>query len=128
MVSHHAVVVRRAERFLVVQRPDTGLWSRMWQVPTIEADETLDPSEIKRRLDVAVGRLVCRDEFVHMTTHRTVHVRVFSTTARLRRGRWLTLAELESIPMSNAARRAIALALGNQRTATSSQRPVTRRL
>ncbi|MFO0873933.1 MAG: A/G-specific adenine glycosylase [Phycisphaerales bacterium] len=113
-VVHHAVVARRGERFLVVQRPETGLWSRMWQVPTVEADEMLAPGEIGRRLDVAIGRLVHRGEFVHATTHRRIHVRVYSATSRARRGRWLTIDELESIPMSNAARRAISLALDNQ--------------
>jgi adenine-specific DNA glycosylase len=107
-------VARRGERFLVVQRPETGLWSRMWQVPTVEADEMLAPGEIGRRLDVAIGRLVHRGEFVHATTHRRIHVRVYSATSRARRGRWLTIDELESIPMSNAARRAISLALDNQ--------------
>ncbi len=37
-VEHHIVAVRCGEERLFCQRPQTGLWSRMWQLPTLETE------------------------------------------------------------------------------------------
>jgi A/G-specific adenine glycosylase len=37
-VEHHIVAVRRGEERLFCQRPQAGLWSRMWQLPTLETE------------------------------------------------------------------------------------------
>lgn len=108
-VFHHAVVVRRGDRLLVEQRPEKGLWSRMWQPPTVEHDASLAPRLVQQRLGVAVQGMRRHGEFVHVTTHRTIRFVVFVAASRVRSGRWISIDELETIPMSSAARRAIAL-------------------
>ena len=106
----HAVVVRRNGRLLLEQRPATGLWSSMWQVPTIESERRLASDQVLERLPFCAMTLEYVDRFAHSTTHRDVTIHVYRATTRTRRGRWVAGNELDAIPMSNAARRVLAVA------------------
>lgn len=68
----HALAVlainERGER-LVERRGPSGLWAGLWQAPTVESPEPIDPNTV-RPGGVTPGRRI--DEFVHETTHRTV--------------------------------------------------------
>src|SRR5262249_5912079 len=72
---HYAVVVRLkppGSRVLLEQRPARGMWSNMWQVPTIEAGTPLSDAQLRRKLPVRVNGLRKRESFVHNTTHRRI--------------------------------------------------------
>src|SRR5262249_14982614 len=113
-----AVVVRRGDKFLLVQRPPAGRWANMWEVP----HRALTAGE---RHDEAARRLI--EEWTHLRADlgpewRTVRHRVtrFRITmvcfeARYRggrfaspfyqAGRWVKALELENFPVSTPQRR-----------------------
>lgn len=113
---HHAVVVVRGEKVLLERRGSEGMWSSMWQVPTVEAERPLAGREIVRALAAAVASLEPRGSFEHRTTHRWITFHVFVAAGRLRRGRWCDPAQLAAAPMSNAQRRVLARARGGPDT------------
>ena len=104
-VHHHAVVVQRGDRVLVERRPSDGLWSNMWQVPTVEAGRALSQTELRGRLPVNMTRLEKLARFEHQTTHRRITFHVFEGRSRTRRGEWHHLDNLDDLPMSNPQRR-----------------------
>ena len=107
VVHHHAVVVARNGKVLLEKRPDNGLWSSMWQVPTIEADRALRPAELRRRLAVTVVGLRKEGTFEHGTTHRLITFHVFAAKSRSRGGTWRRLDDVADLPMSNAQKRVL---------------------
>lgn len=103
-VYHHVVVVRRGASYLLEQRPSRGLWSSMWQAPTVEATQKLGVDDVAASLGrrvVAIRRL---GEFEHRTTHRDVRFVVHVAATRSRRGVWVDATELASYPLSNPMR------------------------
>jgi A/G-specific adenine glycosylase len=71
------VVVQNRRGILVERRPVQGMWGGLWQAPTWErAEGDADARDIARWL--GVPRVVRRDRFLHDTTHRRVHFRVWS--------------------------------------------------
>jgi A/G-specific adenine glycosylase len=107
-IHHHAVLVRRNGHVLLEQRPATGLWSRMWQPPTVEADRPLDPDEVSADLGFNITRLSPCGGFEHQTTHRRVVFHLFAARTRIRRGVWRRPDDIDDLPMSNAHRRVLA--------------------
>lgn len=110
VVVHHVVVVRRGERILVEQRPTAGLWASMWQPLTIEAGRELSIDELREVFPLNARKLERVGGFVHLTSHREVRVVIHVASTRSRRGRWVDGDEMERLPMSSAARRALQLA------------------
>lgn len=97
-------------RLLVEQRGEAGLWASMWQAPTIErSDRAPTPREARARL--GIGSLNAAETFIHETTHRTVHFRVFEVgdpPAKLGPGAgcaWRTRAQVETLALSTPQRR-----------------------
>ena len=121
VVHHHAVVVARNGKVLLEKRPDNGLWSSMWQVPTIEADRALRPAELRRRLAVTVVGLRKEGTFEHGTTHRLITFHVFAAKSRSRGGTWRRLDDVADLPMSNAQKKVLEVALRHQPSAISHQ-------
>jgi len=107
-IHHHAVLIRRSGKLLMVQREVDVMWAGMWQVPTIESSTPLRFPSIVRGLPVTLSGALRRvGRFEHHTTHRRVvfHVLVAATAAR--RGVWRTIDEVASLPMGNAQRRVV---------------------
>jgi A/G-specific adenine glycosylase len=78
-VHHHAVIIQRADgRVLIERRSPDGMWSNMWQAPTVEADHELRARSIASALRVAVQGLSRINSFAHATTHRTITFHVYS--------------------------------------------------
>ncbi|MFO0963779.1 MAG: NUDIX domain-containing protein [Phycisphaerales bacterium] len=70
----HAIVDCDARGLLLEQRPERGLWARMWQPPVVESERALEAQELAPRWGAplrAVGA------FRHVTSHREVEFRVF---------------------------------------------------
>lgn len=105
----HAVVVRRAGKIYLEQRPENGLWSKMWQMPTIEAPRRLQSTQIRDALALTVSPLRQRVCFEHHLSHRHLIIDVYETTTRVRRGTWRSPDDLADLPMSNAHRKVLVL-------------------
>lgn len=115
-VHHHAVLVVREGRVLLHRRPDRGLWSRMWEPPTVESDEPLDRTTLLERLGGDLDAVRELLTFEHRTTHRDVVFHVHLAESGLPGPasdlRWQPLDSLDEIGLSNPHRRAIAAAGG----------------
>jgi A/G-specific adenine glycosylase len=110
------------QRVLIEQRPATGMWASMWQLPTVELPGKLTPEARRQhasalaQLRSASPALTPTGHFTHVTTHRRVHFAVFAAQAvNCRRKhaamRWCTVEDFAKLGVSNAQRRALALAL-----------------
>lgn len=120
-VVHQVLAMRdRRGRYLFEQRPSTGLWSNMWQLPTREATVGEAPlrtpdlaawAASRFGLQLALGEELAR--FTHATTHRDI---VFSlhvadvTGGRIKRvvGEWRSLDNVDALPFSKPQLRTIA--------------------
>ena len=113
-VTVAAALLERDGRVLLVRRAEGRLLGRMWEVPqtSLEARGLSDLArELSVRHDLAVvpGALVARAR--HTITFRRIRVEAYR--ARLRRQppadperyRWVTLAELASMPVSSMTRK-----------------------
>ena len=109
VVHHASVLVRDARgRRLVEQRPDEGLWARMWQAPTVEGERRpASPAALARA--IGAPRVEPVGAFTHQTTHRRVEFSVWrgalEGAGTARRGRWATRREIERLALSNPQRR-----------------------
>ncbi len=110
-VHYHVVLIRRGPSVLMEPRPDRGLWAGLWQPPTIEAPSPLPWTAVAEGLPVKVRDAEERGGFLHRTTHRDVHFRVWTAASRGRQGRWVDAEGLAELPVGNGHRRAITLAL-----------------
>jgi A/G-specific adenine glycosylase len=128
-----AVFVDRG-RWLVRRRPDTGLWSGLWEFPTTELESatTSRPSKTAKQSDprdsihtLAVdhgAKPTAAAEHVasvsHRLTHRAITFEVYKCTARPTRNgtaepptRWVTPRGFARLSVSTAHRRICAAAL-----------------
>jgi len=115
-VSHQIIAVKRGGKWLFEQRPDTGLWSAMWQMPTAEDPGTADAASLRAWLREKFG-LTCDapqsvGRFPHQTTHRTIAFSLWvcrATGGRLKSGSgaWRDLKHLDELPLANPQRRAV---------------------
>jgi adenine-specific DNA glycosylase len=116
VVHHHAVIVQRGRdgAVLLVQRSSkSGMWSGMWETPTVENATALDAAEIRARLPLRVSALIRRGEFTHHTTHRTIRFHVYHAKSRARRGLWRAVDRVSDLPLSNAQARVLTFARVN---------------
>lgn len=109
-VHHHAVIVLRGQHCLFEQRPSQGLWSNMWQVPTVEATTKLSSTQVVDRLELKTTVPQSLEAFRHITTHRRITFHVFTARTRMRRGVWRACDDIADLPMSNAQQKIVARA------------------
>lgn len=116
-VTHVVIAAHRNGRYLFEQRPEDGLWSNMWQLPTLEATNPTEhgiiTSWFKQRFQLVLKDVQSHTSFTHQTTHRTIRFEMFHSTicsGRLRAntGIWRRPDQLDDLPMSNPQRKAIA--------------------
>jgi A/G-specific adenine glycosylase len=107
IVHHHAVALRRDERWLLTRRARTGHWAGMWELPSVEDSQVLDTEELQKALPIRTTNLKLVDEFTHLLSHREIRLRIYTARTRQRRGEWCSLEEIEEIAMSSAMRKVI---------------------
>jgi len=123
-VDAAAAAIVRAGRVLLVQRPARGLLGGLWEMPSVPltngqtAAGTL-ASEVARRvgLPVDVGREL--GAVRHAFTHRLLRLHVYRcrphharARARLNRAaRWVSLRDLDSVPLATLDRKALQVVL-----------------
>ncbi|MEL7089801.1 MAG: NUDIX domain-containing protein, partial [Planctomycetota bacterium] len=107
VVTHTVLAIERGGKYLFAQRPADGMWSNMWELPTLEEDVGVTAAvEFVRdwfNLTVAPPQPVAR--FTHQTTHRTIQFRVHRAAieaGRLRAGSgvWRKLDRLADLPLA----------------------------
>lgn len=119
------VLIDAEGRVMLEQRGDAGMWSKMWQAPTIERNGThATRNAIKERVSALLGR-ECRESisrvgaFEHQTSHRAMSFRVWRVriegTIKPPAGdsapfRVMKRVEAMRMPISNAQRRVLQLA------------------
>ena len=119
-VRESAVVVRRGERVLLVQRPDSGRWANMWEFPHLELTEAETHEAAAERCvrDLLGIKAEVGGEIVtirHGVTRFSItmvclearYVEGEFHSAFYQKGVWLPPAELSAYPVSSAQRRLI---------------------
>jgi len=93
--------VRHGDRYLIEQRPAKGRWASMWQFPTVEAGEAIDPA--RSLPGVALRDVRPLGEVAHGLTHREYHFAVYTAaadrTADMPGRTWVELAGLGAYPL-----------------------------
>ena len=112
------VAVHRRERWLVQQRPSTGLLGGLWEFPGGKIEHGERPEETARReLREETGSTVGPLERVgvvrHAYSHFTVELHLFrgalrSLPRRSGRRRWATLEEISRLPLPRATEKILA--------------------
>lgn len=107
-VHHHALMMLRSieggHEVLLQQRPERGLWSRMWQPPTLEHDDPRTLEELAEEWGIARQGISRCFEFDHRTSHRDVRFHVHRADSGVElssTGIWKSTDELDEIPMAN---------------------------
>lgn len=117
-VSHHVISIERNGKYLFTQRPASGLWSNMWQMPTFEdTSEKELVLQIKTQLGLKAGQLKKAQSFKHQTTHRTItftHWQCNSSTGKLKPtvGLWRKLEDLSDLPLAKPQLKVVAFING----------------
>lgn len=108
-VFHYAVVLECKGKLAFEQRGDTGLWSGMWQVPTVDSDVELRADEVLTKLGLT-GVLKKIGSFEHLLSHRAISFTVFSCNAtKDNRFTWFSSDQLEELPLASAQRKVLAV-------------------
>lgn len=109
-------------RLMIEQRPSTGMWAGLVQLPTLEtSDDWPAPDQLQTFIQIRGGTLSPADlaspvlEFTHQTTHRTVRFKVvqaqLAPCSRKQVGRtWIAQTDLSALGVSSAHKRAITAA------------------
>ncbi|MEM9065464.1 MAG: A/G-specific adenine glycosylase [Planctomycetota bacterium] len=109
------VVVRDGTgRLLLRRRPDRGLWAGLWEAPTAESGEA-HPDAAKLARAARADAPVHAGAFEHITTHRRVRFEVYTATGSGHApagARWIDPNDLETVGISNATKRALAISPG----------------
>ncbi len=118
-----AALVLRRGKALAVQRPAKGLLGGLWELPGGEVPgRRRGPATVaellRARTGLAVEGIERLGDVVHLFTHQTLHLRVFSGTAaggRVRldgwdRHRWLAPESFAELPLATVSKRALAIA------------------
>lgn len=115
--NHHILAVERGGRYLFLRRPSSGLWSNMWQMPTVEEwggdiDHETMRGWVREHLGLVTADPTPAGAFTHQTTHRTIRFRLWrmkAVSGRLRSGagRWRGMTDLDDLPLPNPQRAAV---------------------
>jgi A/G-specific adenine glycosylase len=118
-VEQQVLAVMRRGRVMLSRRDDRGMWAGMWHVPAAEqlpagASAETVAAWAKEELGLPVAMPHRLGGFTHITTHRRIRVVVWQAQARgaRRRGdqwQWRSPADVDDLPLSNLARRAMAM-------------------
>jgi A/G-specific adenine glycosylase len=117
-VQEAAVVLRRGNRVLLVQRPDKGRWAGMWEFPRSELmpAESHEVAALRILRDLVGIEADLADEFItvrHTVTKHRITLVCFEArygggkfrSAYYRQGRWIKVNEISQFPLATPQRR-----------------------
>ncbi len=106
-----SVVMRNTRSVLLEQRPGSGMWAGMFQLPTLERDDRAhEPGELAEAGFADPEHI---ESFTHVTTHRIVEFAVYrashptKTPENLRKH---SIGSLDTLAISNAQMKALRIA------------------
>ncbi|MEM9166683.1 MAG: A/G-specific adenine glycosylase [Planctomycetota bacterium] len=99
----------KSGRYLLEQRPASGLWAGLWQPPAIESDRPINQAIAAGQLGLANGSMIEDDCFVWQTSHRAVSFIVYRADAPPDRDglRWVHPDDFGTLAIGSAQRRAL---------------------
>lgn len=111
-------IVEHDGSILLEQRPSIGMWSNMFQTPTIERDDrSPTPEELAVGLGVKPNSLSQAGHFTHITTHRIIEFVVYRVDSMIaishfesKNRAFRTIETLDRVAISNAQRKALTIA------------------
>jgi A/G-specific adenine glycosylase len=116
-VQHQILALCRGDKLLFEQRPATGLWAGMWQLPTIESlSGRPGPKRLQRwvreqlGLDVEPPKRLAA--FAYQTTHRSIEAELWTAAligGTTKTGVWRSADGVADLPLSTLQKRALAL-------------------
>ncbi len=106
-----SVVMRDRRSVLLEQRPGTGMWAGMFQLPTLErADRAHTPGDLS---EVGFESPEHLESFTHITTHRIVEFAVYRALSPSKTPENIqkhAIGSLETLAISNAQMKALRIA------------------
>jgi len=106
---HYSVIMQNGENLAFQKRDEGGLWSGMWQVPTVESKRSLNIEEVVKELNLN-EKLVQIGSFTHILSHRTIAFTVFSSKSEEdSRFTWINKDALHELPLARAQRKVLAV-------------------
>ncbi|MBK8914690.1 MAG: A/G-specific adenine glycosylase [Phycisphaerales bacterium] len=121
-----AIAIRRDARLLLLQRPPSGLYGGMWELPSLATDSHAGEGTTAPRLSafasdhhgITIETPRCVGTVTHVLTHRRMLVRVWIAgfrSGRARRGshaaaRWISRPGRADLPIAVLDRRTLELA------------------
>jgi len=118
-VAEVAVVIRRARRVLLVQRPEVGRWANMWEFPHTPLENDEAPLTAAVRLGKSVGLTIVPHTEIVTLQHSVTRYRITMTcieavhqsgrfaSTSYTQGRWLMPGDLGEFPVSSPQRRLV---------------------
>jgi A/G-specific adenine glycosylase len=113
-ITHHVLSILCDGKYLFTQRPELGLWSNMWQMPTYEqVDEKELVLQVQSQLGLKISGLEKLNSFKHQTTHRTItftHWQAVANGGKLKAGAgiWRKLDDLADLPLAKPQTKVVA--------------------
>lgn len=113
-VTHTVIAAVKNGKLLFVQRPETGLWAGMWQLPTLEEGKAAPATWFEDEYGLKLRPLEKLGAFKHQTTHRTIRFEVWQaqvTGGKLRpdAGIWRAAEDVDDLPLAKAQRKALGM-------------------
>ncbi|MCR9075340.1 MAG: A/G-specific adenine glycosylase [bacterium] len=106
-----SVVVRDGDTLHLEQRPSSGMWAGMYQLPTLERDDRAHKTDDLKAAGIAGAEHI--DSFTHITTHRIVEFAVYRAPRPARTPEnWAkhAIGSLDRLAISNAQVKALRIA------------------
>jgi len=72
-----SVAMHRDDQVILNQRPSSGMWASMYQLPTVERDDR-SPTIGEIEVELGIGTPELIDTFTHITTHRIVEFKIYT--------------------------------------------------
>ncbi|MEM8782622.1 MAG: A/G-specific adenine glycosylase [Planctomycetota bacterium] len=113
-VTHHVLAVKRGGKLLFEQRPSTGLWANMWQLPTIEGGDIDLRDRVHERFGLTITPPDEVARFPHATTHRAITFVVYAANVQAGRlkpksGVWRRADDHADLPLPKPQLKALEL-------------------
>ena len=105
---HYAMLIEQDGQLAVEHRGESGLWSGMWQAPTIESTKKLTRKEICGHFNIESG-FQKLDTFSHTLSHKSIEFHVYEgDSTSCSSLKWHDLNKLSDLPFANAQRKVLA--------------------
>ncbi len=114
-VSLVVAIFVHERKMLVRRRPRGGLWSGLWEFPTVELPVGAQPLRYVRRLAREMGVVILKRttkvaEVRHTLTHRSLCFQIYTSSAKpvnetTINTRWVSARNFQRLPVSTAHRR-----------------------